>query len=184
MGDFYVKTGSSWQLVDTPYVKVGGSWQPCTNVYVKTGGSWQEVWASGGSVSVQLTAQNLVRLTTQECYSGIKIDSDGGIYTKDAAGSSTWTDSGDNWLLSGANSDVWVEASYSAGTGSPSLFSSSATGTRLSCAGDRFWMIRDTTDGGGEVTGTLDLYLYDASSGGNLLASRQYALDAEYLFFG
>lgn len=51
MGDFYVKTGSSWQLVDTPYVKVGGSWQPCTNVYVKTGGSWQEVWAATGGGS-------------------------------------------------------------------------------------------------------------------------------------
>lgn len=184
MPPLQVNIGGTWKTVSGIEVNVGGTWKTVSSVENNIGGAWKTSYTTGGSVSVQLTAQSLQRLTTQECYSGIKIDSDGGIYTKDAAGVSGWTDSGDNWLLSGANTDVWVLATYLPGTGSPALYSSSAVNTRLSLAGDRFWMIRDTTDGGGEVTGTLDIFLYDAATGGNLLTSRSYSLDAEYLFFG
>jgi hypothetical protein len=163
------RIGGVWKDL-TPSIKVGGVWKSPDAVHIRVGGVWKKVW---NALSVVLTAQNLQRLVNQECYSGIKIDSDGGIWTKDAAGPSGWTDSGDNWLQSGANTDVWVLATYLPGTGSPALYSSSAVNTRLSCA-----------DGGGEVTGTLDIFLYDAATGGNLLTSRSYTLDAEYLFFG
>jgi hypothetical protein len=174
------RIGTVWKDL-TPSIKVGAAWKTPDAVHVKVGGVWKKIW---NALSVQLTAQNLVRLVNQTCYSGIKIASDGNIWTKDAAGSNTWTDSGDDWLLAGANTEVWVMATWLTGTGSPSLISSSAVNTRLACTTDRLWMIRDTVDGGGEVTGTLDLFLYDAATGGNLLTSRSYALDAEYLFFG
>ena len=122
----------------------------------------------------QLPNQSLARVNFgATCYSGIQIGADGNI---DALSeSNVWVDTGDDWLLTGTNSEVWVETTLNSGT----LYSSSATGTRLACTSDTYWRIRDTSSGDGEETASITIELYDASSGGNLLASNTYALDAE-----
>lgn len=133
--------------------------------------------AGGGSdVTAQLTELNLIReRDSLTCYSGIQLDSDGDIMVYNASNSQS--DSGDDWLLTGAAADAWVEASFTPGTGSPSV-QGSATGTRLQLSTLREWYITDNSVDATATTGNLTLTIYDASSGGNQLAQRTYFLSA------
>lgn len=127
------------------------------------------------AVSVQLPIISLSAvLSSGPVFSGIKIDSNGTIYKRD--GTTTWVTTGNDWLLSGLNENVWVECTLDSG----SLFASSSTGVRLQCTTDYFWQVRDNIQGDAGVTANITIKLWDAATGGNELASRAYNPDAEW----
>jgi len=172
MGQLKVYNGSSW---DTVIAKLwsGSVWYPHMHFY--DGADFVTLYPLPGGPTVQLPAVALANVDSGTTYSGIKIDSNSSIYRHISG--SVWTDTGQDWLLNGLNSEVWVHASYSGDT----LYSSSAVGSRLACTSDHYWRVRDTTDNGIEVAGTLTLQLWDHATVGNLLATRVYPLDAEWI---
>lgn len=128
---------------------------------------------AGGGLSVQTPAVNLTNIYPGIVYSGIKFDADGSVYEHRDSGGTTWY-SISTWLLAGAAEDAWIIATN---TGS-GLYSSSALSTRLQLNVDRYWRLRDVTSFGGAITSTLNVKIYDAETGGNLLAERNYSLSA------
>ena len=130
---------------------------------------------AGGGLSVQTPAVNLTNVHPGAVYSGIKFEADGSVYEHRSSGGTSWY-SISTWLLDGAAEDAWIIATNS-GSG---LYLSSALSTRLQLNAARYWRLRDVTSFGPPITSTLNVKIYDAETGGNLLAERNYSLSAWY----
>lgn len=128
-------------------------------------------YASEPPLSVQIRADGRTNSRLDNnCFSGIQFANSGTEYEYNPSGSLT---NGVAWLLSGNAADVWVVWSRTGGTLSDwDSLGSGTNNVRLNLATGRSWRIVDTISStvGGAETIIGDHKLWDAASGGNLLA--------------
>lgn len=104
------------------------------------------------------------------CQANVKCDNDGDWYESNNTGG--YSTSEGNWLVTGLNSEVWVERTLDVGT----LTTDAGTG-RLVCSTDRIFGVSRSSAGSKQCTLTFEFF--DAAVGGNSLGSKQIILDAE-----
>jgi hypothetical protein len=105
------------------------------------------------------------------CTAGIRIDSDGDVYSKSNDGSS-WQRVG-TWLLVGPNTNFWVSRTIDSG----SLAVDAGAGP-LACTADRDYSIANAALGTTKTT-LLTIELSNDASGSPIIASVQYEIEAD-----
>ena len=106
-------------------------------------------------------------------YARIKWDADGDVYESFANGS--YGSSSDTWLDNGTTSQVWVQRTIDSGT----LNLDTIGASRVAMTSDRQLGVERSPTGSKAANGTISFY--DASSGGNLLRTRNWDVEAEVL---
>ncbi len=171
MSELKVKYGGSWRTITAPEVKYSGSWRAIKTIEVKKAGAWETVFAGGPAVSM-FGGVNYRYRYQAICYSGVQFNASGVEYWQTAAGG--WTDNKGNWLDSGAPGEVWVLRVINSG----SLSWDGIGGLRVPLSTTRGMNVNRSSQG--MKTCVVTCYMYDAASGGNLLESKQYTLQADY----
>lgn len=137
------------------------------------------IMTTGPSVpglSVSPSTSNIIKsVVGATCYAVIEFSSTGIEYANTPGSNTAGNQSRGNWLDSGAASDVWVEDVSTVGD----AWSVSAGAGRLNLGTSRKWYLEQNS-GIGEQTRTADFDFWDASSGGNLIASVSYTMTAEW----
>jgi hypothetical protein len=170
-----VYNGSSWQ---TGLMKIynGTSWEVYPHYY--NGSAWVPLYATNSTAGVVVNVALNKAIhdvnTGGTAYAWVGVNSDGDLYS--SLTGTTPDVSYETYLDSGANSQVWVEASYVNDIGSGLSIASSSLNVRLSCTGTYKWGLTsaDPTNKSGEIT----LDFYDAASGGTLLDTQFVSLEA------
>jgi len=138
---------------------------------VKDGGTWKSF--TGPAVDMTPVVTNSTYRLEAACTASIRIDEDGEIYLSNNVG--TYGSSNGTWLISGANTEVWVARLSVTGT-----FTVDDIGTgRVQCNTTNIDLSVTRAIPGTKTT-TFTLAFYDAASGGNLLGSKIISLVAEY----
>jgi hypothetical protein len=128
--------------------------------------------AGGGpTVDVSVITDHYRFRVSGTCQCNVKLDNDGDHYESTNTG--TYGASEGTFRTSGAGNEVFVERSIDSGT----LTTDGLAGGRASCAADRILGVSRSTTG--SKICTLTLSFYDASSGGNLLGTKQITVEAE-----
>ena len=162
-----VYNGASWGVAIGKTYN-GAAWEDQMKFY--DGSAWQELYATGPAVSM-FGGINYNYRASGYCYAGTRFNAAGDEkwMTQDAA----WTTNKGNWLDSGAPSEVWIQRTINSGT----LGYDGIGSGRVALTSDRFFYIWRNTSG--VKTCVVTCYMYDAASGGNLLESKQYTLQAD-----
>lgn len=109
------------------------------------------------------------------CYAGVGLYSDGKqMYSDETL---AWQEV-QIYLLSGANSEVWVRATLNSGSLDAG---SSATGSWLALTSNRIWYIVDTTSNDFPSGASVTLEVATDSGGSTIIATETYTLSANNL---
>jgi hypothetical protein len=145
----HVGSGGVNKAVSAVHVGVSGAWKEVNSAWIGVSGAWKQFYTS---IRVQFFADTLVHNNPGGTATvGIRVDSDGGVYTREAGGAYTLQY---QWLLTGVNTDYEVYAT----TAGPGV-SGSATDTWLGCGSDRAWEF--STSGNDDQT-DLNIIFRDA----------------------
>lgn len=165
-----IKSGGVWRTITDPEVKSGGVWRAIQTIEVKSGGIWREVFSAvSETVSPSTVAINNIRFGAT-CYAGVQFNLSGA--ETGSTNSGSWSNSRGNWLDSGDASNVWVQRVINSGTLN---WVDSGSG-RLNLATTRSFGVRQNTTGNHTVNMTYNFY--DAASGGNLIGTATYQMQA------
>jgi len=124
------------------------------------------------TVTITGSSQGSFALAPADAYCSINIDANGKWYKGSGSGYANGALALGTWLTAGANTAVWVQMVLTSGT----LSSTSGTG-RLATSTTRKWGVAMT--GTGVKTAGFTLNFYNAATGGTLLASAAFTVDAE-----
>lgn len=163
----YIKVGGAWKETTAQKLKsLGGAWSTTMdNIHVKIGGTWYPCLPVFG---VTLLANGDTNVRAGSCTCGIKFSSDGHEYEHTSTGG--FGSSVNQWLDGGWAGDAWIEFTRTAGA---TKFDNKSNGTRYNLASDQTFTLN--SGGSGYVSITGYFRAYDASSGGNLLATSSSA---------
>lgn len=166
--------GATWNVV-LGKAWTGSAWNEKMHFYNGIVSAWQPLYPSGPQVS--LNPDDKLNLNSNStCYAGVQYYTNGTEFATSPSGS--WNRARGDWLDSGSNNDVWIERTINSG----SLNSSDPGAGRFQMNVNRTYRVVRTVVGTHACNLTIDMY--DAASGGNLLDSVTYTLEAEYFFFG
>lgn len=129
----------------------------------------------------QLLAADLSRTRlNNQCYSGIQLHSNGNAYKVRADGTDP---SGDSplfqWRVSGESGDFYVRATLNSGV--LDGFNSGTNPTTLPMSTTRTWGVLDNIDDATNETASVTIEIATESGMTNIVASRTYTFDADWL---
>lgn len=169
MAQIKLYNSTAW-VAPVPKLWNGTAWlEPLMKYW--NGTAWVELTPSGPEISTTFITNNTQSTSFGTCYARLKLDNDGGVYLSNSFG--TYGTSLGDWLVSGLNSEVWVQRSISSGT----LDTDSIGAGRVVLSTDRVVGVETSS---GTKACTLTLQFYDAASGGNLLGSKEITLSATF----
>ena len=116
---------------------------------------------------------NSTNASASTCHAGVRYNTDGTEKGEDAAG--VWNVDRGNWLDFGVSSNVWVERAI---TGDPLSDHDPGAG-RHQLNTDRLFGNLDPLPGGAPENSSVKFDFYDASSGGNLLATVTITIESD-----
>ena len=165
-----IKSGGVWRDITAPEVEFGGVWRAIQAIEVKSGGVWRTVFELVTvTVSPATTPINNFR-PSGTCYAGVQFNLSGAEWGSTNSGS--WSNSRGNWLDSGDAADVWVQRVLNTGTLN---WQDSGSG-RLQLSTTRAFGVKQSSMGARTVNITYNFY--DAASGGNLIGTATYQMQA------
>lgn len=156
----------------TPSINVAGVWKTPDNVNINVAGTWKEVWSNGPTVTLSPINGSTNSRPDNYCYAGQFFGTDG--YSEEYNSSGSASLASFQWLTAGTNSQVWVMWTRTGGTLSDwDSLGGGNNNVRLQMSTNRPYRIVDTVSStiGGAETITGYFRMYDAASGGNLLAT-------------
>lgn len=164
-----VRSGASWvEGVWKTYS--GGAWKD--NAKMRISSVWEQINQLLSIDTSVITSNSQVRFGAT-CTSYVKLDSDGDYYESGNTG--IFGSSEGTYLTSGLNSEVWV--SYALDSGS-SLSVGGSAGTRFALTSDRTF--GNTQSSSGTRSSTITFSFHDAATGGNVIATKQITISAQY----
>lgn len=167
MATLKVYNGSSWSTA-VGKVYNGSAWED--QMWFHNGTAFQPLYDAGPVVAWNGHTLTNIRVGAA-CQANWKADNNGNKYESNNVGSNTLYQ---QWLISGSTSEVWLERTIVSG----SLTLDTIGSGRVISTTDRKLGVTRTTSGFKNCTCTVRFY--DASSGGNLLATGSLVLSAEF----
>jgi hypothetical protein len=164
-----INVAGVWKTDDLPEINVASVWKEPDAAEVNVAGVWYEAHAGLAVSASIINVRNF--LTSGTCFAGVRYNSVGTEYS--CTNSGAFTTSRGNWLDAGDSSEVWIERTVNTG----SLNWNDPGAGRHQMSTTRTFGVSRSIPGKQSANITVDFY--DAASGGNLLDSATYEMDAE-----
>lgn len=156
------KVSGTWKEITGAHVNVSSTWKEITEGWEKVSGTWKQFYAT--LIATLANLSNLSNNGSGTVNAKIKFTNGGNIYESNAAG----TYGSSEGIYTDQPTAVWILVDVTAGD---ALTSNDFVTRTLSSSSTAFGYTDSVP-----LLGTIRVRLYDAASGGNLLATKSITL--------